>query len=127
MNPYLKLAYVLGTQEAQIKFAQNTMIGRPAPTWGLKGPTPQGFKAPTPSPAPGTAAGVPPQQHAWQQQSGRTSAGDAQANITASKGIADTVSRGNPQQGQLLRDTSGNPGIPPALTGAQMPKAGKPW
>lgn len=70
----------------------------------------------------GTAAGVSTKQHAWQQQAPRTSASDAPANIAASKGIADVVSRGNRDMGQVLRDTSGNPGAPPALTKGDIPR-----
>jgi len=180
MNAYLKFAYDLGVQRAREKFADNTSIRqqRQAPTWGLGGPLPSGFKAPPPAPpqraamttqglppkssgtgaapAPqptggtaatrtiattantaarpitgtpgalgtdqGTAAGVSPKQHAWQQQANRTSAGDAPATVTAGKDIADVVSRGNKEMGQVLRDTSGSPGVPPALTKGDIPQ-----
>lgn len=175
MNVHLKLAYDLGVQTAREKFAQGTSIRqqRQAPTWGLGGPLPSGFKEPPPPPlqrkpmttqglppkspirtstAPtgqaggtntsgassaqigspqatggttgvshNTAAGVSGKQHAWNQQAGRMSAGKAQANIAADQTVANVVSRGNREMGDVLRDTSGNPGAPPALTGAQMP------
>lgn len=66
-----------------------------------------------------TAAGVDPNQHAWNQQASRTSAGDAPATVTANKDVADVNARGNQNMAQILRETSGNPGAPAALTNAQ--------
>lgn len=75
----------------------------------------------TMGPRQGTAAGVPEEQHAWNQQAGRLSAGDAQANIAANKDISSVVVRGNREMAQIIKDTGGDPGASPALTAAQVP------
>ena len=108
-----------------------------APSWGLGGQLPSGFKAPPPSPTPttapksiaspkppaaspmpapqppaqniGTHAGLPHTQHAGQQQAGRNIASQPPANTRAAGDVADVVARGNREMGRVLKDTSGDP------------------
>lgn len=108
-----------------------------APSWGLGGPLPSGFKSPPPPPTPtaapknitgpkppaaspmpappppvqntGTHAGLPHTQHAGQQQAGRNIASQAPANTRAAGDVADVVARGNREMGKVLKDTSGDP------------------